>query len=84
MIEVKTVKVSEKGQIAIPIDVREEIGIKQGDTLILIREENMLLLQKTEQIGKKAKDDFRHLLKHSEDVAKQFWGTKADDVWDKI
>ena len=84
MIELKTVKVSEKGQIAIPADIREEIGIKQGDTLVLIREKNRLLLQKAEQFGKEAKDEFRHLLKHSEDVAKQFWGTKADDVWDTI
>lgn len=84
MIEVTTVKVSEKGQIAIPADIREEVGIKQGDTLILIREENNLLLQKAEQVGKETKDEFKHLLKHSDDVAKQFWGTKADDVWDTI
>ena len=84
MIDVTTVKVSEKGQIAIPADIREQIGIKQGDTLVLIREKDRLLLQKAEQVGKEAKDEFKHLLKHSEDVAKQFWGTKADDVWDTI
>ena len=84
MLEVKTVKVSEKGQIAIPADVRESIGIKQGDTLVLIQEEKGILLQKAEQVSKKVKDEFSHLLKHSEDVAKKFWGTKADDVWDTI
>jgi len=84
MIEIKTVKVSEKGQIAIPADIREEIGIKQGDTLVLIREKDRLLLQKAEQVGKEAKGEFQHLLKHSEDVARQFWSTKADDVWDTI
>ncbi len=82
--EVKTVKVSEKGQIAIPADIRENIGIKKGDTLVLIQEENRLLLQKAEQLGKEAKDEFKHLLKHSEEVAKKFWSSKADDVWDTI
>ena len=84
MLNVKTVTVSEKGQIAIPADVRESAGIAQGDTLILIQEENGILLQKAEIVGKKAKDEFAHLLKHSEDVAKKFWGTKADNVWDTI
>ena len=84
MLEVKTVKVSEKGQIAIPADVRESANIKQGDTLILIKEGNVILLQKAEQVGSKVKNEFAHLLKHSEDVARKLWGTKADDVWDTV
>lgn len=40
---------------------------------------------KTVKVSEKGiKDEFQHLLKHSETVAKQFWGTKADDVWDSI
>ena len=31
------VTVSDKGQIAIPIDVRRDLGIKKGDRLIIIR-----------------------------------------------
>lgn len=84
MLNVKTVTVSEKGQIAIPADIREKTGIKQGDTLVLIQEEKGILLQKVEQLGQKAKDEFSHLLKHSEDVAKKFWSSKADDVWDTV
>lgn len=84
MIEIKTVKVSEKGQIAIPAEVRESIGISKGDTLVLIQEDKQILLQKSEQVKKKIKNEFSHLLKHSEDVAKKFWGGKADDVWDTI
>lgn len=84
MLEIKTVKVSEKGQIAIPADIRESVGIHKGDTLILIKEEKRILLQKAEELGKEAKDEFKHLLKHSEEVAKKFWSSKADDVWDTI
>ncbi|MDP4012232.1 MAG: AbrB/MazE/SpoVT family DNA-binding domain-containing protein [Candidatus Nanoarchaeia archaeon] len=84
MVEIKTIKVSEKGQVAIPADIRESIGIKKGDTLILIQEEGRILLQKSEQLKKETKEDFKHLLKHSEDVAVKFWSTKADEVWDNI
>ena len=35
-------------------------------------------------IKKEAKEEFGDLLKHSEDVAKEFWDSKSDDVWDKI
>jgi len=84
MIEIKAVKVSEKGQIAIPVEIREDIGIEQGDTLLLIKEEKQILLTKVEDVSKKTKDEFKHLIKHSEDVAKKFWGSKADDVWDTI
>ncbi len=30
------------------------------------------------------KDEFKDLLKHSEQVAKKLWGNKTDDVWDKV
>ena len=78
---VKTVKVSEKGQIAIPTDVREMIGIKKGDDMILYQDKGKILLEKTPE---KLKDDFKDLLKHSEAVAKKLWSNKKDDVWDKL
>jgi len=82
--ELKTVRVSDKGQIAIPADIRANLNVKKGDTLVLIQEKNRLLIQKAEHVGKEAKDEFKHLLKHSEEVAKKFWSTKADDVWDTL
>ena len=84
MTEVKTVKVSEKGQIAIPADIRESIGIKKGDTLLLIKDKKRILLKKVEELSKETKNEFDYLLKHSEQAAKKFWGSKADDVWDTI
>jgi len=80
----KKVRVSDKGQVAIPVDVRREVGIRTGDDLILIQEGDKILLEKSEKIAKKVKDDFSDLLKHSEKVARKLWGTKADDVWDSV
>lgn len=78
---VKTVKVSDKGQIAIPTEVRNSIGIKKGDTLIMIQDHGKILIEKE---SKKIKDDFRDLLKHSEQVAEKLWGSKEDDIWDRL
>lgn len=82
--EISTVKVSEKGQIAIPVDIREIIGIKAGDILLLIQDEDKILLQKTDKEIKKIKNEFLPLMKQSEKVAKKFWGNKVDEHWDKI
>lgn len=84
MTETTTVKVSEKGQIAIPVDIREIIGIRAGDTLLLIQDEDKILLQKTDAAIEKIKNEFLPLMKQSEKIAKKFWGTKADEHWDKI
>ena len=78
---IKTVKVSEKGQIAIPSDIRQEGGIRQGDTLLIMHDEGKILLEK---IPSKLEDDFRDFLKHAETVAKKLWGNKQDEIWDRV
>ncbi len=37
MIIYGTVKVSDKGQIAIPVELRNDLGIKRGDQLLIVR-----------------------------------------------
>lgn len=78
---VKTVKVSDKGQIAIPTDIREKAGIARGDTLIIIQDAGKILIEKESE---KLLDDFSDLLKNSESVAKELWENKHDEIWDKI
>ena len=78
---VKTVRVSDKGQISIPINIRDLAGINTGDELIVIQEGSKILLEKPENI---IRDDFRDLLKHSERVAKKLWSNKKDKIWDTI
>ena len=76
--EAKIVKVTDKGQIALPIKIQEIVGIKKGDSLLLVQEGNSILIQKV------SKDKFKDLLKHSEKVAKKFWNNKKDDVWNSL
>jgi AbrB family looped-hinge helix DNA binding protein len=76
--ETKIIKVTDKGQISIPIEIRKSIGIDVGDELIVIRSGETICLKKIK------KDDFSDLLKHSEKVANKFWDNKEDEIWDTV
>lgn len=78
---IKTIKVSDKGQIAIPLDMRKRSGINTGDNLIIIQDNGKIMLEKP---IKKMKEDFNDLLKHSETIAEGLWRNKEDEIWDKI
>ena len=47
-----TLKVSSKGQIVIPEDLRKKLNITQGTTLVLIDKENKIILIKEEELMK--------------------------------
>ncbi len=78
---IKTVKVSDKGQIAIPLNIRKLSGINKGDNLIIIQENGKILIEKASE---KMKDEFSNLLKHSESVAKDLWDNKEDEIWNDL
>ncbi len=80
--KLKTVKVSDKGQISIPSEIREEAGIERGDELVLIEDRGKILLEKVETASKEIKDDFKDLLKFSEHSLKKLWLNKENDIWD--
>jgi len=83
-IKFKTIKVSQKGQIAIPSDIRREVGIKKGDELLLVRRGDKLLIEKSSKTSKRFSRKFDYMLKHAEKVAKRLWENKKDEIWDKL
>jgi len=76
--ETKIIRVTDKGQISIPIEIRKSIGISAGDELIAVRSGETICLKKIR------KEDFRDLLKHSEKVANKLWNNKEDEIWDNV
>jgi AbrB family looped-hinge helix DNA binding protein len=46
MSELTTIRVSSKGQIVIPQHIRAQMGLEPGDTLVLARHGNALILKK--------------------------------------
>lgn len=77
----KTIKVSDKGQIAIPQSIREEAHIKKGDELVIIETNGKILLQKVKKVSARMKDEFKDILKFSELSLKDIWDNKQDDIW---
>lgn len=74
--ETKIVKVTDKGQISIPIGIRNSIGISNGDELFVLRDGETICLKKIKE------DDFRDVLKLSEHSMKELWDNKEDKIWD--
>ena len=80
---VKTVKVSDKGQISIPLEIREETGIGKGDELIIIQSGKKILIESTRNASKKAEDDFSDIIKFSDKSLMNLWDNKSDEIWNK-
>ena len=55
MVEIDTTKVSSKGQIVIPNSMRDDF--KEGDTLLIIKDKNTILLKKADDLDENFKED---------------------------
>ena len=55
MVEISTTKVSSKGQIVIPSNMRA--GFKEGEELLIIRDEDRIILKKTSKVSEQMKED---------------------------
>ena len=79
----KKVKVSDKGQISIPMDVQREIGIKKGDELLLIRKGRKIILEKPERVLELLEDEFADVQSITESALSDIWLGKREDVWNR-
>ncbi len=46
---IDTIKMSSKGQIVIPKEIRREMGIKKEDSLLVVSEDSKIILEKIEE-----------------------------------
>ena len=76
--ETKIIKVTDKGQISLPIGIRDSMNIEYGDELLITRTNDTIIMKKVK------KEDFDDLLKHSERTAKKLWDNKEDEVWNNV
>lgn len=76
--ETRIIKVTDKGQISLPIGIRQSLNIDRGDELLVTKSDEAIVLKKIK------KEDFSDLFKHSEKVAKKLWDNKEDEVWDNV
>ena len=81
--KIRTVAVNERGQIVIPEDVRNDIGIDKSSTLVLIERGNEIVLKRESDVFEtiESEDKFWRILSH--EGMKKAW-SKDDEIWDKI
>ena len=55
MVKINVTRISSKGQVVIPSEMREDL--KEGDELIIIRDENRIILKKAKNLTEQMKED---------------------------
>jgi AbrB family looped-hinge helix DNA binding protein len=81
---VRTLRVSEKGQVVLPADVRRAMGIEKGTELVLVFDGERMLLQKEGRVAAAMQEDFSGLLAASEAVLRDVWENEDDAAWDRV
>lgn len=76
MTQVATTKMSSKGQIVIPEEVRNSLGLKSGDQFIVIGNKDVVILK---SISPPSMDEFDALIKKARTQAKKA-GLKKSDI----
>ena len=56
-------RVTSKGQITIPRDIRAKMNIKMGDKIIFLENNGMYFLQNSASIAVKALEDFQNIMR---------------------
>lgn len=79
----RKIKVSDKGQISIPAEIRKELGIQKGDELLLLKSRGRLLIEKPGSVIKLLEDDLSDLMIISETSMKKLWSPRSEDVWNR-
>ncbi len=72
---IETTKMSSKGQIVIPEEIRKQLGLKAGDKFLVMGEKDVVLLKAIPDISI---DDFDELIKKAHREAKAAGLTRAD------
>ena len=67
--EIALTKMSSKGQIVIPTDMRK--GIKEGDKLMIIKSNHQFIMKKASELDKKLKEDLE-FAKRTEEAWKRY------------
>jgi AbrB family looped-hinge helix DNA binding protein len=82
-VKFRTIKVSEKGQVAIPVEIQREMGIGKGDELLLIKKGEKIILEKPKKLARFLRDEFEDVQKVSESSLNKVWLNKKDEVWNR-
>jgi AbrB family looped-hinge helix DNA binding protein len=79
----KTVKVTDKGQISIPQAIRDSLNIHKGDELIIINTADRIILEKSSKVEKEISDDLEVFRLASAESLRELWDNESDERWNE-
>jgi AbrB family looped-hinge helix DNA binding protein len=80
MVNVSTTKMSSKGQVVIPEDIRKQLNLKEGTQFVVLGEKDVVILK---NISPPSMDEFDELIAKARKKAKAA-GLKKSDIEDAI
>ena len=78
---VKTVKITDKGQITLPADTMRAMNLRRGAELVLVQEGDRIVLVRASRVGKQIVDEFGGWEELSAPAFAELWDNEADEVW---
>ncbi len=75
MEKLEITSMSSRGQVVIPLDIREHLGLREGEKFVVVGEEDTVILKK---ISMPSFKNFDKLIEKTQQFAKQKGITKAD------
>jgi AbrB family looped-hinge helix DNA binding protein len=87
VIDMKTATITDKGQIAIPRDMREIDGFEEGDKIAIIAYNDHIELRPLEQVSKKldfTKEGILCALASEKVLAKEWLTKEEDEAWKNL
>ena len=78
------VRVSSKGQIVIPKEVRARHRLGRGTDLVLLESGDALVLRKKADVEGILNEEFAPLLRTTEDALRESWDNSENHVWDGV
>jgi AbrB family looped-hinge helix DNA binding protein len=77
----RTVKMTGKGQIVVPKEMRDSIGLKRNSMILLIQKDKDIILKKPECL-EAVIEDFPEFRVASLEVLKEVWKDEDDKLWE--
>jgi AbrB family looped-hinge helix DNA binding protein len=87
VIDMRTATITEKGQIAIPRDMREMDGFEEGDKIAIIAYNDHIELRPLEQVSKRmdfSKEGILTALASEKALAKDWLSKEEDEAWKNL
>ena len=86
LIEIKTAKITEKGQIAIPKDIRQKKGFKEGEKVAILAYKDHMEIRPINQIKNLnfSKEGIQTALLSEKSLAKEWLTKEEDEAWKNL